>query len=977
MRISKEWALRRPYLNLTCLTCAISVTLALLATGCSRPQRAPAATLSSPSDLASVRFCADREGDAIVISPLEDCTRNDDTVDLARAVSRVAVASRGSQMIHVLDSDLRSPRFVNFDRGIPGNTGVIVADGPNQVAQFGERGYVAYTSERVAAFGVVDTVFGRPVPLAFRDDPDDIRPHLRLNEPSNVLAVIPDSSYVVVSQPLRQVLHVYDVEISCDGAPERNASNCEPMALIAFVGEIALDAMPRSVALTRDGRAYIARSGLGNLAIAAVAPPALDEHCAGVPCIFDRVSVTHSCRDGLDNDADGLIDHADRQCFGDFDDESGFVLNGTRTECSDGIDNDADGLIDSEDADCFTAAQAVEGPARVRPPCEDGLDNDLDGAIDDADPGCAATGGASEFARANASNPPTVRRRPPACSDGIDNDADGLIDWPADPGCFGPNDMLENVTSAISLGDMALTAEEDLLFVTERTLRQVVLLDTDSNTLVEERTVSSLRDIIPGFLLPRREPLALTTSTIRSSRRLRGDTFVETRERVAHIATGDGIAYTIDIDREISLVDRANDERTVRSSERVERFSLRDAVARRGSVRRLTCDIPSAIFDDVVDVNLACSDPRFPRPAVLDPDLLDADDTTPYFLQNPNAFVLLPERQDPVLNEEESAVIVEQGPDDVMIPGDVYHLTYEGVVPGTRRSDAVLVGDGQWLAVLGASPCAATDDVCSLGLDLSECPTAQLLCDTGADLCSDDFDICRLCPGACGAAASLCNRGVVPGDRLVIQRPESRRNLPATCDAFVVPTNPADRLAAPRLEYEITHVEAGRVRFDIVPRDLDPDGETTTVLPDPACFARPFDISIRAGNAWLLNGRDRFGHDSPFDAVDGQCVPRHDFAEHVGRPRFGEVFMTRHDMAFMLEPGTEPPVRDFRLQLSVDAGYGTRTTDTRQFLLGPGTSAVVSVDTPFGSRVVFADASQDFVWVYSGVSFRQVDRPIP
>jgi len=36
-----------------------------------------------------------------------------------------------------------------------------------------------------------------------------------------------------------------------------------------------------------------------------------------------------------------------------------------------------------------------------------------------------------------------TRKPPPACSDGVDNDADGTVDFPADSGCFAPNDDTE------------------------------------------------------------------------------------------------------------------------------------------------------------------------------------------------------------------------------------------------------------------------------------------------------------------------------------------------------------------------------------------------------------------------------------------------------------------------------------------------------------------------------------------------------
>jgi acid phosphatase type 7 len=97
--------------------------------------------------------------------------------------------------------------------------------------------------------------------------------------------------------------------------------------------------------------------------------------------------------------------------------------------CSDGIDNDADGLIDHPaDPGCASAADGDETDPAPPPACSDGIDNDADGLIDHpADPGCTAHADTDET---DPSPPPT-----PACSDGIDNDADSLIDHPADPGC--------------------------------------------------------------------------------------------------------------------------------------------------------------------------------------------------------------------------------------------------------------------------------------------------------------------------------------------------------------------------------------------------------------------------------------------------------------------------------------------------------------------------------------------------------------
>ncbi len=110
-------------------------------------------------------------------------------------------------------------------------------------------------------------------------------------------------------------------------------------------------------------------------------------------------------------------------------------------ECRDGIDNDGDGLADdAEDPGCVDQEDLSERDAAL--PCDDGLDNEPtpDGMIDyPDDPGCAS---------------PTHFSESPRCQDGLDNEIgpkDGLIDFdggasagvpPAqqtapDPGCLG------------------------------------------------------------------------------------------------------------------------------------------------------------------------------------------------------------------------------------------------------------------------------------------------------------------------------------------------------------------------------------------------------------------------------------------------------------------------------------------------------------------------------------------------------------
>ena len=94
--------------------------------------------------------------------------------------------------------------------------------------------------------------------------------------------------------------------------------------------------------------------------------------------------------------------------------------------CSDGLDNDADTLIDLADPGCTNAADTDE--AAIFPFCSDRLDNDGDTLIDfPNDPGCANANSGTEA---------------PQCNDRTDNDGDTLVDL-ADSDCTSASDATE------------------------------------------------------------------------------------------------------------------------------------------------------------------------------------------------------------------------------------------------------------------------------------------------------------------------------------------------------------------------------------------------------------------------------------------------------------------------------------------------------------------------------------------------------
>ena len=89
------------------------------------------------------------------------------------------------------------------------------------------------------------------------------------------------------------------------------------------------------------------------------------------------------CRNGVDDDGDGLTDATDPGCSSAYDENEGDATS----QCQDGVDNDGDGATDyPNDFSCSSRTDNDE--ANPKSQCQDGVDNDGDGAIDLADFSC-------------------------------------------------------------------------------------------------------------------------------------------------------------------------------------------------------------------------------------------------------------------------------------------------------------------------------------------------------------------------------------------------------------------------------------------------------------------------------------------------------------------------------------------------------------------------------------------------------------
>jgi DNA-binding beta-propeller fold protein YncE len=159
--------------------------------------------------------------------------------------------------------------------------------------------------------------------------------------------------------------------------------------------------------VTPDGGVYVAAE-----LDPQVPPPGT---LSGALGIFPLAPPGPECSNGIDDDADGLVDSAaDPNCANAADPSES-------ADCKNFLDDDGDTFVDyPADAQCTSATDASETVD-----CTNGIDDDGDGLVDAADPACS-----------NAQQP---NRESPRCDDGIDNDGDGLIDWDGGPGAGAPD----------------------------------------------------------------------------------------------------------------------------------------------------------------------------------------------------------------------------------------------------------------------------------------------------------------------------------------------------------------------------------------------------------------------------------------------------------------------------------------------------------------------------------------------------------
>ncbi len=152
------------------------------------------------------------------------------------------------------------------------------------------------------------------------------------------------------------------------------------------------------------------------------------------------------------------------------------------TQCSDGLDNDADGLIDfPADLGCLGFVDNVEDNSKLA--CADGWDNDGDGLFDLADPGCISEADSNEVDGSCTPDWECDQVWSICSSTGVqirdcrDNNGCGLDCPENDQSCIEERDCIGNNVTGFEPPDSGLDTDEDELDQTPST--QTVCVEND------------------------------------------------------------------------------------------------------------------------------------------------------------------------------------------------------------------------------------------------------------------------------------------------------------------------------------------------------------------------------------------------------------------------------------------------------------------------------------------------------------------
>lgn len=901
------------------------------------------------------------------------------------------IANAGNDRLTVTDLGRKAPRMVDFSRSIPSITHVPVGRHPIDVAASSD-GTAGYTLNSIDRDISVVNLWDFSTPEQTIDDVPETPRHIATVEGDSEAGRL-----VVSSTDPNELWFRPGISCTSptDGDGECSGFDAEPtrMALPGRPTDVEPSARDRRLYVVYRDQPYMSVVALAS----DPAFEAGEAECRGSrvspPCEIRRVGLTHGCSDGVDNDGDGRVDQRDPQCWGPDGAESPDGIGRTPiTACNDGEDNDGDGRVDREDPDCQDAADDDESEplaADASFPCSDGEDDDGDGETDyPADRDCYGPTGRTEA-------PVETTGFESIASDSmgtflyvvdransqvliVDAERLELIDAAAavEPTAAPFTDRL-----GVPVGDRPTTAGG---FVSRRVLWRDpqdrshgivrhsygAYAASDNGQLYYVQAVRSECEVTE----PNRDEL-LTNREFRSD----SEAFENSAERncltvpefpldktdlpgvpteaCEQLQTCQScLAETSFSECRDACEDRAENRHECRAAGRElnptdnvriaanPKFALRDARQPDGRIRgRGACQAPEVYEDQMRSYanqtseaprNFGCDSPLRPQP--LTPLAADEQLQESSFEELPRARLthetsLRLEPVDGEGSEVETAITAQTY--DYRYRDETWNVTWEGVLPDTRRNDGLLAADepGQ--------------------LDVG-----------GVDLCS---------------------AGVREGDRLIVRsKPESGDDAPEKCEAFSRSDSDdgGDETSDstfdiededPYRTFRIAELRPNEVQLE----PLEDEERFAQSLPTRECFPTGLRYEIRAEDQWVITGENS-GFSADRTSELGACVPRFGAESGTlgGRASTDELYSGPY-FEFLLYDGPVPPRRrddsEFSYSFSVQRFFNADTIQTDTIL----PSDVLM--TPFlngGIKLLVTDASDDFVYVRN-LSDRNV-RPV-
>ena len=632
--------------------------------------------------------------------------------------------------------------------------------------------------------------------------------------------------------------------------------------------------------------------------------------------------------------------------------------------CADGIDNDQDGLIDRLDLDCRLAAQSSEDGAEApdfdpAPTiCGDGLDNDQDGLIDQQDPDCYGRQGQSEepvpspgFSELSVDEHGLlayvlhpVRREVIV----VDLAQRRVIQAPlsgsvTDPFALGLGVAIGRAvtpTSVQAIVRRVMRRDPRPEYASSHALFSYDLgaLITGDNGFVyfvsaaevdcEVWETSGLLSDAEFYLRPELLSTKLEAQCLKIPERFETDRvdvapsceeFILCRDCQRRGAGGLERCAPCDRYADEQSFEAASqvcdlDERLRREGLVVQafnpRFEVLDAAApdalQQGTAQ---CEMPERLVADLTQY--LQRNPQLPQIASCGSPLLSQPLSVTVAERGAGAeddFITaqrldLPEQRTLRLLMDEQGAVTEQlvvDTHDYATREQEWRVTYEGVLPGTKRSDGLAGSEGRF--------------------------------DTGAlDPCLSDVRV---------------------GDLLVIETEPGTQTggVPSACRGLSAPD---DRpLPGAWREYEILKVSQGELTLGVIEQEGAGPALTARELPTEACFPRGLSYAIRAQESWIVVGSGS-GIASGRVLQQGVCVPGNgaDKPRVQSRVQGGERFIGPQ-VSFYMTEAVVGPVRDASYTIEVRRNFEPATLPG----LGEGLSSGAPAASDLGYVRLFSAA---------------------